>query len=975
VFRTIRFFNGLKTLARATCLIGCGTLPLWSVSLQVSSETVPPGGVAQIKVFASKPTLIATGDISMDFDPKVFGDIQSIAVLSATGDQIGFANVKGRHLDAHFSSQYGGIGQLPGLPVFVVSIPVLASAAPGTKSSITLDPKYDTGVQRPSPGWTDPQGNVYGVTVSPGVFTVGGTVSVASVTPGGGLQPAGTVLEIRGTGFTASTRVAIDAVAIASVKVESAELIHVTLAGATEMTGKHAHVDGVDYFAALPSAPGPTPAGFNGIDGVYPIFPLATYTSVQLSSNATRPLYPYAFALQNPSATSVTVSIEAISSEQNGGLFTVLSSKSLTIPAGTSFLLDEFALESASDLFTSFWISSSIPIGVLTYAGYTGFIPPTVAAPVVNVPSSLQVKTSLGRSSVTITRQAGASPPPAEIVPVEGNLPFTVSVPEAAQSWLAVTPLSGTAYTTLQVTPKAGLAAGTYKTTVTVTAIPPSMLTPHTVIPATFDVLLTVTPTALLVGPGEFCCTFFAPGANAPITVSVVSNGDPFAFTASVSGGNWLSVSPTSGTTPAKLTLTANPAGLADGSYKSQLILKGPSNTVTVPVSLSISTPPPPPQPAIQYSPAALNFTLSSGSGPPATPQTITFHPNNIAYTVSGGPWLSTQYFTNDFQAIINVNASAVGLLAGVYHATITATSSNLPPVQIPVTLTVVAAPTSQTKVTVSPPSLTLTPAAPTQSFTVTSGGVPILVNLSVPPGQAVTPVTVDVSLNNATPGSYRQDVTVKWDTGSLTVPVTSEVPPNASSPPLISQIVNAASGLPGPLAAGEVFSIFGTGLGSANSGHTEVLIGDLGARVVYESFTQINAVVPQLPIRNGADVQLSNGVLAAPAGNLPISSSSPAIFTADSSGTGRGAILNQDGSANSAANPASRGSSILIFVNGGRPDSVTIGGIDTTPALVVSDGSVRATVPQGVSPGLAVPIWVTAAGIKSQTGVTVALQ
>ncbi|HET8547727.1 MAG TPA: hypothetical protein VFL57_06985, partial [Bryobacteraceae bacterium] len=45
---------------------------------------------------------------------------------------------------------------------------------------------------------------------------------------------------------------------------------------------------------------------------------------------------------------------------------------------------------------------------------------------------------------------------------------------------------------------------------------------------------------------------------------------------------------------------------------------------------------------------------------------------------------------------------------------------------------------------------------------------------------------------------------------------------------------------------------------------------------------------------------------------------STPALFTRDGSGVGQGAILNEDGSLNSPANRAKRGSTITLFGTGG---------------------------------------------------------
>jgi hypothetical protein len=190
------------------------------LALQVSSETAPAGGWAQIKVYAAAPHLVAGGSIAMDFDAAVFGDIANVAVFSATGDALGYANVSGRHVDAHFSSPSGGIGQLPGQPLFVVPIPLLAGAKAGTSAAVILDPSGGP--------WTDAQGNSYAVTVTTGAGTVGG-LSVASVTPGCGILPAGSVLQIAGTGFDATTTVAIEGAAVAAVRFINSQQMEVTL--------------------------------------------------------------------------------------------------------------------------------------------------------------------------------------------------------------------------------------------------------------------------------------------------------------------------------------------------------------------------------------------------------------------------------------------------------------------------------------------------------------------------------------------------------------------------------------------------------------------------------------------------------------------------------------------------------------------------------------------------------------------------
>ena len=76
-----------------------------AITLQVSNETAPStGGTAQFKISLTAPALVSTANISMTFDPTIFGPILNVAAFSATGDQAGYANVNGQQLTASVSS-------------------------------------------------------------------------------------------------------------------------------------------------------------------------------------------------------------------------------------------------------------------------------------------------------------------------------------------------------------------------------------------------------------------------------------------------------------------------------------------------------------------------------------------------------------------------------------------------------------------------------------------------------------------------------------------------------------------------------------------------------------------------------------------------------------------------------------------------------------------------------------------------------
>jgi hypothetical protein len=237
--RVMRQFATLMALS-ATFAFGFAANP---VSLVVSNTTAPAGGWAQIQIFAAKPGSISSGHLVLNLDATFFGPGAMVGLFGASGDALGAATTNGAQLDVQFSSATGGIGQMAGLPVMVISVPVLAPAS-GVATVAATSPDSS-------------------VTIASGTVTVTGKLSVQKIYAGMGVIAAGTVVTVYGSGFTPSTAVAIDGVAIASAKFVSAGEIDVTLGGAAELVGKRARVmdSGVefDYFCFQPNDPTNSP--------------------------------------------------------------------------------------------------------------------------------------------------------------------------------------------------------------------------------------------------------------------------------------------------------------------------------------------------------------------------------------------------------------------------------------------------------------------------------------------------------------------------------------------------------------------------------------------------------------------------------------------------------------------------------------------------------------------------------------------
>ena len=204
---------------------------------------------------------------------------------------------------------------------------------------------------------------------------------------------------------------------------------------------------------------------------------------------------------------------------------------------------------------------------------------------------------------------------------------------------------------------------------------------------------------------------------------------------------------------------------------------------------------------------------------------------------------------------------------------------------------------------------------------------------------------------------------------------------------PWITSLLNAAglrSGTPSlypvfDVAPGEIITILGSGFDD----HSRVLFDGIPAPIIYAQSDQINAVVPfELtgPITSitvqGAGQTLGPGI-------MNVFDAVPALFTVNGTGKGQAAILNQDGSVNSALNPAQRGSVISVFMTGaGRmtpalqdgslgplfpPYPMTILDAGSSlgevlfagaaPGLVAGVVQINVRISQGVSPGDEVPI------------------
>ena len=100
-------------------------------------------------------------------------------------------------------------------------------------------------------------------------------------------------------------------------------------------------------------------------------------------------------------------------------------------------------------------------------------------------------------------------------------------------------------------------------------------------------------PAALTASPASLSFSYQVPSPNLPQSQALtVAASSAVPFTAVASGGSWLTVNPTSGTTPANLSVSVNPAGLSPGTYTGKIIVtvQGASTSpFTVSIAFTIS--------------------------------------------------------------------------------------------------------------------------------------------------------------------------------------------------------------------------------------------------------------------------------------------------------------------------------------------------------------------------------------------------
>jgi uncharacterized protein (TIGR03437 family) len=263
--------------------------------------------------------------------------------------------------------------------------------------------------------------------------------------------------------------------------------------------------------------------------------------------------------------------------------------------------------------------------------------------------------------------------------------------------------------------------------------------------------------------------------------------------------------------------------------------------------------------------------------------------------------------------------------------------------------------------------------------------------------------------------GELRKEVSVLENTTEtlvefLTKPKTASVPANG--------VVNAASFVGGPVAPGEIVTIFGVDFGAPSLrqagydpvtglardvAHTRVLFDGKPAPLIYSLRNQVSAIVPY-DVGSVTKLRMEYLGVASSEVTLEVADTAPGIFCLNESGNGQAVAVNYDGGRNTLngpQNPVRRGDVLTLFLTGdGRTNpriaegllppagswpaplsqvQVRFGGregrVEFAGLVFAGVTQLNVTVPPDAPTGAAVELTVRVGNASTQAGVTVSIE
>ncbi len=546
--------------------------------------------------------------------------------------------------------------------------------------------------------------------------------------------------------------------------------------------------------------------------------------------------------------------------------------------------------------------------------------------------------------------------------------------------------------------------------------------------------LLAQTTTPLKASPVALTFSYQEGDAKLPVAQTLALSGAVgTGVTVTLSGGPWLAASPLIATLPVSPKVLVNPTSLTVGTYTgtiSVVTTGSVSQSVAVPVTL-----------VVRAAPSSLTVSASSvavsyvrgASAPAPTTLSLTSSGAVLSYTASsaGGSWLTVSPKSGiafpSFPGTLTLTVNPAGLPPGPYKATITIATPQASNKSQTVAMTLTVGPGLPVLSTVWPPRVTEGAATTTVTLTganffsgsVVKAGAANLVSTVLGDSAATAVIPAEllatfgaVGLVVSNPG------TGGGDSQSVTLVVDAAVPS-------VAALVNGASFVDGPVAPGEMVTLFGTRLGpdsltsfvtpAPGSGIATTLAGTTvffdgtPAPILFTSARQVAVMVPyDVAGKTITQISVDFGGSLSSVIARSVAASAPGLFTATGSGSGQLAAFVVDEvtgavTLNSETSSASKGGVVVFYATGeGIPTPASSDGrIVTTaspapnPALSVQIGGATATVlyaggvaglvsgiiqinariPTTITASKATPVVLTVNGVASPAGTTIGIK
>jgi uncharacterized protein (TIGR03437 family) len=664
---------------------------------------------------------------------------------------------------------------------------------------------------------------------------------------------------------------------------------------------------------------------------------------------------------------------DARASTASGGNWLSLSTASGSVPGLISVSVDATGLAAGSYQ------------GSITVMASSASPPTQVVLVFLTVHPALPAQLSVEPVTFSFEAQAGAGNPAPQTLrisnPGGGALSWTA---QGDASWLSLSATSGSASASSPATMLvnanvAGLGAGVYSGSVRVDSTTTSETKNITV------TLLVSQPaqTILLSQSGLLFSAVEGGGVEPPQSFGILNTGQgAMNWTAeanTLSGGAWLSVSPTSGSSVASsltvplVEVSASVTGLRAGQYSGlvRIVVAGANNSPQF-VTVTLNVLPPGSPPPLFVRPTGLVFVRHAGPSSPgsqtvrlATAVTRTVEAVSSVLTGDGGNWLEALprnlAFSTAAPGILTVQPTLGDLAAGEYRGALTILVSDG------------AAQTVNVLFVVTHPA-----------------GAGALVSLTTGAGQACTPQRLYAAVRSLPNGfasavnwSRRVEVQLKDDCDNLipnatvTASFSNGDPPltlvslrngiyeatwspvhaapvrvtvRAEATPLVAEtsvdgvvsgnvvttpalfpggVVHGASYTTGALAPGSIVSVFGRNLTPANAhatdlplpttlGEATLTVSGTDAPLFFSTASQINAQLPfELTANSRVQVVAKRANAAAVPELITLAAARPGIFTTNQQGTGQGAIFNERGQLVDSSAPAVAGDIVQVYSTG----------------------------------------------------------